>query len=229
MAVAQQGSTVTGTANATTGTSSSFTISTGAGSLGLLVFTYHEAAGGAVSSVTWNGGAQALTKIDSQSGSSFSHVECWKLVNPTTATNTVSIVKASAASNQFGWAIYVLEGCDQTTFNRTAAKATAASGTSASVTVGSVASGDLTIDGLSIDAGGHLPVAGANQTASHTVLAPGGGTNGIGSTQTTTDGQMSWTWTTSGVNSLLAVAVIAAGGGGGGTTQQELALLGVGS
>src|SRR4051812_33600964 len=128
MAVAQQGTTTTGTANATSGTSSSVTISTGAGNLGVLVFTYHEAAAGNISSITWNGGAQGLTLIDRQAGSSFSHVECWKLVNPTTATGTFSFSKASAATNQFGWAIYVLEGCDQTTFNRSAAKATAASG-----------------------------------------------------------------------------------------------------
>lgn len=188
------------------------TISAGAGNRLLLVLSSHEDSAGAVSGMTWNG--TALTKFDSTNATTWTRTEAWYLKAPATGTFNVVASKASFGGNHWGIAIYVLEGVDQTTTFRTVGKGSADTGTSRSDTVAAWAAGDLLLDILSLDATGHTPTVGANQTADFATQNYGAGSNETrGSSQTTTDGVMSWTWTTSCPFSHIAVGIIPASSG----------------
>lgn len=204
--------TVNWSSGARTSITQAVTISAGAGNRLLLVFSSHEDSTGAVSGMTWNG--TALTKFDSSNATTWTRTEGWYLKAPATGTFNVVANKASFGNNHWGIAIYVLEGVDQTTTFRTVGKGSADTGTSSSHTVAAWAAGDLLLDILSVDATGHTPTVGANQTADFATQNYGAGSNETrGSSQTTTDGVMSWTWTTSAPNSHLAVGIIPASSG----------------
>lgn len=199
------------------------TVNAGANRI-LIVFTHHEDAGGAVSGITYNG--VALTKIGSVAAATWSHVEAWGLINPAVGTFNVIATKVTGGLNNWGLSIYVEDGADQTTGWRAAATDFSNSAAAASATVAGWTAGDMLLDALSIDSVGHVPAVGANQTSEFATQNFGASTNeNQGSSQTTTDGIMSWTWTTAAPYSHIAIAVIAAAAGGPVNVNRSVAIV----
>lgn len=164
-----------------------------------------------VNSMTYGGAA--LTKLDRVVGSSWTWAEAWYLVNPT--VGSADLVVTLSSGDNWNLCTLVGQGVDQTTPLRTAAKAAAASGTSASVTVTSVGADDLVAAILGLDGTGHNPVPGTGETEQMERDSLIGGTEGAVYTQPgSSGGAISPTWTTSGINVLLATAFIAAATGG---------------
>lgn len=162
-----------------------------------------------VSGVTFGG--VALSKLDSQLGSTFCNVEIWYLVNPSVFTANVVVTHGVTDNSVLG--VIVGTGVDQATPLRTAAKANT-DGVSSSVTVSGVTANDLVFDCLGIDNTGHATLPGANETEQYDLEPTGGTTTGVCDTQLGSDGGvMSHTWTTSAPNAQVATAFIGASAG----------------
>lgn len=141
---------------------------------------YKHNSGGNVTGVTWNGGAEALTQLGTESRNGNANSQIWYLAAPTATTADVvisftdSVRCVGAASNY--------TDVDQTNPFRTAANATN-NGTNASPTVDVVAlNNEMVVDSLSQVSAGPDTAAG-DHTERHDTAATGGGTDTRGASQ----------------------------------------------
>lgn len=212
MAITLQATPVTNGSNLVQSTlTQSFTVSAGSNMVLVVAAVAEDGGLHDATGVTWNG--TALTSLIRRVGTSFANVELFILKAP--ATGTFNIVGTWDAAGRHGLIIFVLEGVDQTTTNRTPNGTNANTGTASSVTVASVAAGDYIVDVMNIDNTGHSPAPGADQTALHATLNLGAGTNESRSSNQdgANGGVMSWTWGISQPNAQVAVAFIPAASG----------------
>jgi len=186
----------------------SITVGSGANRL-ILVGCVNDHAASSVSSATFGGAALAIVPGTGRAhATDYSEVEWWYKIAP--ATSTANVVVNWSATFLAASVIYVLDGVDQATGVRNAAGTGVDSGTTASDTVAGFTAGDYVLDLMSIDSTGHSPGVTGNNLVDFATQSFGASTNEFRGSHNTTDGVMSWSWTTSGPNSHVAVAAIPA-------------------
>lgn len=185
------------------------TLASGSDTL-LLAFMLFESAGGSVTSMAWNT-SEALTQLGTgYAASTWTKIQCYYLKSPTSGSHDLTVTFVSGGF-QIRLVVYALSGAHQTTPLRTQNGAGADTGTSSSHAISGFSAGDYAIDVMHIDGTSHNPVKGTDQTYDYALDTAISGQEFRGS-DNTTNGTMSWTWTTSGPNTHFAAAVIPSGG-----------------
>ena len=215
------------------GAVSSFTFShTCTGSdRGLLVHVgAYDNAARTVTSVTYN--SVSLTQISRVTGpTTGSWTEIWKLANPASGSNTVSVTLSGAAAyNVFG-AAQSFTGVDQTTSTMTSGGKTAAGNSSSqSATVTGTTANNWIVDALTSFFGWAQSV-GSGQTARYNTYYTGANYNNMcGSTEVSGGGDVVMSWTSTGAHewALIGVELVVASAGPTGPPKNTLLLGGVG-
>jgi hypothetical protein len=189
------------------------TITVDAGSDRCMVVAVHGEGDGApgppsVSSITFNG--DALTLYGRAARSDWSWAEIWYLVAPDVGSFTLTVTLSENES--FSVKAVVAQGVDQSTPLATVVTATG-SATTTTQTVSGVVTDDLAFAALTLDATGHNPTPGTNETELYERDSVNGGCEGSFYTQAGADGgQFTPSWTTSCPFSIVAGAFKQAGG-----------------
>ena len=154
--------------NGTTITNSAFTVAANSNRV-LIVSAARYGAGGDISSVTWNAGAESFTRAVFDDDPLSGRTEIWYLVNPTATTADI-VTTWNATTGRRGAGVYSYYNCDQTSpigvTNSTNGVGTTTTGTITPTTTGS-----LIVD---------CEVSSSNVAATDTLTA--GWTNLIGGT-----------------------------------------------
>jgi len=98
----------------TTITNSAFTVASNSNRILVVSAGRFDAAGGDISGVTWNGGAESFTRAVFEDDTLSSRSEIWYLINPTATTADI-VTTWNATTGRRGAGVYSYYNVDQTT------------------------------------------------------------------------------------------------------------------
>lgn len=175
----------------------------------LLAFFVMDKTDESITSVTWNT-SETLTQIGTGYGATtWTKIQAFQLVNPTTGTHDLSTVWSNPTGNALRIIVYELQGVSQTTPFRAPNGGSAESATSISHAITGWTSGDYGIDVIAIDGSSHNPQEVSGQTPDYASFNTG--SCDVRGSHDTADATLGWTWTNAAPYTHFAVAAIPVG------------------